>query len=480
MTGMGERVIRVTVGSSRVQVEASLARVAAVDGHVNAVCTLDSSALHQADARDRELEQGRRRGPLHGVPILIKDNVDTAALATTAGSLALAAGAPPARDAALVRRLRAAGLVVLGKTNLSEWANFRDDVSTSGWSAYGGLTRNPYALNRSAGGSSSGSGAAVAAGLARLAVGTETNGSITCPAAYNGCVGLKPTVGTVSTAGVVPVSRSMDSPGPMTATVAEAASLLTVMAETGIDYAAHAVDGRLAGKRLGVPRDPWWGYSRHADAAGEAALRLLSAAGATIVDDVDLGALGNFGWENELVVMLAEFSDGLAEYLAARSGDVPRTLEDLVDFNLRHADLELAHFGQSLLERALTAPGVASQEYAAARAMCVQVSRAEGIDRALSQHDLDALMTPSYAPAEPIDLVNEKPPVPGSCSQPAALAGYPLLTVPVNVAAGLPVAVTFWGTAGSEATLIEIAAGFEAARDRELGSLPEPTFPQFV
>ena len=229
-----------------------------------------------------------------------------------------------------------------------------------------------------------------------------------------------------------------------------------------------------------MPRAPWWGYSRHADAAGEEALRLLSAAGAIIVDDVDLGALGTFGWDNELVVMLAEFPGGLAEYLEARPGDVPRTLEDIIDFNLRRADVELAHFGQSLLERALTAPGVESQEYTAARATCLQVSRADGIDRALSQRDLDALITPSYAPAAPIDLVNEKTPVPGSCSQPAALAGYPPLTVPVNLAAGLPVAVTFWGTAASEATLIEIAAGFEAARDRELGSLPEPTFTDFV
>ncbi|WP_148613416.1 amidase family protein [Nocardioides rubriscoriae] len=459
--------------TSREQVEHTLARIAEIDPHIRSVCTLDPTALDQADACDREAATGVR-GPLHGRPVLVKDNIDTAGLATTAGSLALAAADPPAADAPLVRRLRAAGLVVVGKANLSEWANFRDDESTSGWSGYGGLTRNPYALNRSAGGSSSGSGAAVGAGLVRLAVGTETDGSITCPAAFNGCVGLKPTVGTVSTRGVVPIAASMDSPGPMTATVAEAAALLTAMAETGVDYAAHAVEGRLAGKRIGVPRAPWWGYSAGADAAGEEALRLLSAAGAVVVDDVDLGALATVGWDDELAVMLAEFPAGLLDYLATRTGDTPRTVADVIDFNLRHADRELSRFGQSLLERALTVPGVNSSEYAAALARCRQVSRTDGIDRALAAHDLDALLTPAYAPAPPIETADDELLDAGSCSQPAAMAGYPLLTVPVQLADGLPVAVAFWGTAGSEPTLIEAAAGLEAARDRSLGPLPAP------
>jgi amidase len=461
--------------SSREQVERSLARIADVDPQVRAVCTLDPTALDQADARDHERASGAPRSPLHGVPVLVKDNVDTAGLATTAGSLALAAADPPAHDADLVRRLRAAGLVVLGKTNLSEWANFRDDDSTWGWSGYGGLTRNPYDLDRSAGGSSSGSGAAVAAGLARLAIGTETDGSITCPAAFNGCVGLKPTVGTVATDGVVPIAWSMDSPGPMAATVAEAAALLTVVAATGVDYAAHAVDGRLEGRRIGVPRGPWWGYSADADAAGEDALRLLSDAGAVLVDDVDLGPLATAGWEDELAVMLAEFPVGVTGYLATRSGDVPRDLRDVIDFNLRHADLELSRFGQSLLEQALVAPGVESAEYAAALARCRQVSRADGIDRALAAHGLDALVTPSCSPAPLIEPATGIPVEFGSCSTPAAMAGYPLLTAPVRLAAGLPLAVTFWGTAGSEPTLIEVGAGFEAARDRVLGPLPAPT-----
>ena len=465
--------------TSRDLVEQHLDWIASVDPVIRSVCTTDPTAVQQAEELDRETAAGRSRGPLHGVPVLVKDNIDTAGLATTAGSLALAAADPPARDAALVRRLRAAGVVVLGKANLSEWANFRDEESTSGWSAYGGLTRNPYGLNRSAGGSSSGSGAAVAAGIARLAVGTETDGSITCPAALNGCVGIKPTVGTVPTSGVVPVSSSQDSPGPLGATVREAASLLTVLAGGQTDFAAAAEPASLEGRRIGVPRAPWWGYSRHADAAGEEALRLLSAAGAEIVDPVELGGLGEFGWDDELAVMMAEFRHEIGGYLATRTGDVPRTLEELVAFNLTHADEELAHFGQSVFESALTVPGLDTEEYAAARARCVRVSRADGIDKVLAEHRLDGLVTPSYAPAWPIDLVNAEGGA-GSCTQPTALAGYPLVTVPMRLAAGLPVAVSFWGYAGSEATLIGLAATLEAARDRDLGPLPPPAFPEFV
>jgi amidase len=472
--------VRVTDTSARRQVEDALGRLATVRDSVNAVCTVDPSALAQADLRDEETRAGRARSALHGVPVLVKDNIDTAGLATTAGSLALAAADPPAHDAQLVRRLRAAGLVVLGKANLSEWANFRDEGSTSGWSAYGGLTRNPYALNRSAGGSSSGSGAAVAAGITTLAVGTETDGSITCPAAFNGCVGLKPTVGTVSTSGVVPIAHSMDSPGPMTATVPQAAALLSVMAETGVDYGAHAVAGRLAGKRIGVPRGRWWGSSAHADAVAEETIGILAAAGAVIVDDVSLGALDAFAGDEETVVLLAEFRDQLPGYLATRSEDTPRTLEDVVDFNRRNAELELVHFAQSIFEQALEAPGTDSDAYALARATCSRVSRTEGIDRALGEHGLDALITPAWAPAPAIDLVNGPGTVTSTCSEAAALAGYPLLTVPVRLAAGLPVAVTFWGDAGSEGALIELGAGLEAERDRRLGPLPAPSFAEFV
>ena len=460
------------------QVERALARMDEVEGRIASVCTRNDRALDVARERDAESRDGRTRGPLHGVPVLVKDNVDTADLPTTAGSLALAGIPHPSRDALLVQHLRDAGMVVLGKTNLSEWANIRDENSASGWSAYGGLTRNPYALNRSAGGSSSGSGAAVAAGLASYAVGTETDGSISCPAAFNGCVGFKPTVGVVPTEGVVPVSSSQDSPGPLTTTVREAAALLGVLAGGGTDYAAHAVDGRLAGKRIGVPRARYWGYSSHADTHAERAVRQLAAEGATIVDSTDLTSMEDFDEHDELLVLLAELRHGLEHYLATRPGAGPRTLADVVAFNREHAEVELRHFGQSLFEQALEGPDVDSQEYAAARARCLQHGRV-GIDAVLREHSLDALVTPSYGPPVPIDLVNPEAHT-GSCTTPTAVAGYPLLTVPTGLAAGLPVAVSFWGTAGSETNLIEIAHGYERARNRDTGPLPPPTFEPFV
>ena len=465
--------------NARDEVEQLLERIDVVDALINSVCTVHPEALAQADLLDEETAGGRVRSPLHGRAVLVKDNIDTYDLPTTAGSLALADAPPPSRDATLVTRLRDAGMVVLGKANLSEWANIRDEASASGWSAYGGLTRNPYGLNRSAGGSSSGSGAAVAAGLAAYAVGTETDGSISCPAAFNGCVGIKPTVGRVPTDGVVPVSRSQDSPGPMARTVSEAAALLTVLAADGTDYAAHAVPGRLAGKRIGVPRATYWGYSPHADAAAERALGLLAAAGATIVDHTDLPELADEVWEDEMLVLLAEFRAGVADYLATRTGDVPRTLDEIVAFNREHAGTELAHFGQLLFEDALAGPSDGGPEHRAARERGIAATRDGGIDHVLRKHELDALVTPSYPPAHPIDLVNRES-VLGACTGPTAIAGYPLLTVPTELAAGLPVAVSFWGTADSETALIEIAHGYEGARDRSSGPLPEPTFPPFI
>ena len=464
--------------SARELVEQALDRIDTVDSLTNAMCTLNPRAAEDAAVLDAEAAEGRRRSPLHGQPVVVKDNIDTADLLTTAGSLALSE-TPPTSDAKLVQRLRSAGMVVLAKTNLSEWANLRDERSSSGWSAYGGLTRNPYALNRSAGGSSSGSGAAIAARLAPYAIGTETDGSITCPAAFNGCVAIKPTVGLVPTAGIVPISASQDSPGPMASTVSDAAALLSVLAANGIDYASHAVEGRLAGKRIGVPRKVFWGYSAHADTAAEAALTLLSQTGATLVDNTDLESMVDYGFDDELLVLLAEFEPGLRDYLATRPDGGPRSMADVVAFNTAHADTELAWFGQSFLELALESPGVGSAEYAEARAACLTHGRDDGIDAVLRAHRLDALVTPSYAPAVPIDLVNDEHHW-GSCTQPSAMAGYPLVTVPSGLAKGLPVAVSFWGTGGNEATLIEIAHGYEAARNWASGPLPEPTFPQFV
>jgi amidase len=465
--------------SSREAVEQSLARISAVDGELRSVCTLSDDALAVADERDRERAEGRVRSPLHGQPVLVKDNIDTADMLTTAGSLALA-DRPPPRDATVVGRLRDAGMVIVGKANLSEWANIRDASSTSGWSAFGGLTRNPYGLNRSAGGSSAGSGAAVAARLSPFAVGTETDGSITCPAAFNGCVGVKPTVGLVPADGIVPISHSQDTAGPMATTVRDAAQLLSeLVGSGGADYAAHAVEGRLAGKRIGVPRALYWGYSAVADAAAERAVALLAAEGAEIVDGTDLESMVGFDDQQELVVLLSELRADLAAYLATRDADGPQTLEDVVEFNRAHAGIELAHFGQGLFEEALTMPEVGSPEYQDARAVCLAKGRDDGIDRVLREHELDALVSPAYAPAIPIDLVNPEHHW-GSCTQPAAMAGYPLVTVPSGLAHGLPVALAFWGTSNSEATLIEIAHGYEVARDKADGPLPEPTFPDFV
>ena len=460
------------------RVERAFARLDEVEAQISSVCTINDAARDQARALDQEAREGHSRGPLHGQVVVVKDNIDTADLPTTVGSLAFADQPPPARDALLVERMREAGLVLVGKANLSEWANIRDGSSTSGWSAYGGLTRNPHALNRSAGGSSSGSGAAVAAGITRFAVGTETDGSITCPAAFNGCVGFKPTVGLVPTAGVAPVSRSQDSPGPLTTSVREAAALLEVM--SGLtDLGEHAVEGRLSGKRIGVPRRDYWGYSPHADEAAERAVRLLAAEGATIVDETNLDSMTDFGGEDEVTVMLAELRSGLADYLASRPGDGPRTLAELVEFNRRHAATELRHFGQSLFERSLDGPADGDEDYRRARARCLEHARDAGIDAVLRAHDLDALVTPSYAPASPIDLVNPEWHS-GACTQPTAMAGYPLLTVPSGMAAGLPVAVSFWGTAHSERTLLEIGHGYEQARLRSTGPMPAPALTPFV
>ncbi|WP_211841565.1 amidase family protein [Rudaeicoccus suwonensis] len=457
--------------SSADRLQQAIDRTADVNPQIAAVCTPSPDALDDARRRDTE----EPRSALHGIPVLVKDNIDTAGLPTTAGSLALADVPPPSRDATLVRRLRDAGMVLLGKTNLSEWANFRDGNSVSGWSAYGGLTRNPYALNRSAGGSSSGSGAAVAAGITPFAIGSETDGSITCPAAFNGCVGLKPTVGLVPRDGIIPISHSQDSPGPLTATVAQSAALLAVL--TGQAYDAAVGQERLRGVRIGVPRKTFWGYSDHADGPAERALQLLSEAGATIVDNADLPA--ELGWQDELLVMLAEFRAGLADYLRTRSGDGPRTLADIVQFNKAHAAEELPHFGQSLLEEALVAPDLNDRRYLDALERCRAQSRGGGIDAVLREHDLTALVSPACPPAFLIDHVNPEHTA-GACSTPAAQAGYPLLTVPSGVAAGLPVAVTFWGTAHSEQSLLRIAAAYEAARDGDTGPLPAPAFVPFV
>jgi amidase len=466
-------IARVTSGPAQDEVRRLLGLIEEIDPRIRSVNAVNSHALAEAEALDDESAEGRSRSPLHGRAVLVKDNIDTAGLASTAGSLALA-DAPPERDAPLVRRLREAGMVVLGKTNLSEWANIRDLHSTSGWSAHGGLTRNPYALNRTAWGSSSGSGAAVAARLAAFAVGTETNGSITAPAAACGLVGLKPTVGRIPTEGVVPISWSQDSPGPMALTVADTAALLDVLAGTDT---ADDLERGVRGLRVGVPRD-LWDHSPAADAASERALSMLSHAGVHIVDDLTLPSLKDLDDEIAITLMLVELKVGLAKYLATRNASV-RTLADVIAFNRAHPEQELPWFGQSLLEQAEETEGVASSAYLEAVDACAAAGIAE-LDRTLGEHELDALIAPATAPAPPIDLVNGDPHGGGGASDSSALAGAPILTVPVELARGLPVAVSLWGARGTETTLLQLGRALEARRDAASGPLPEPTFAEWV
>ena len=462
-----------TSGPAQDEVRRLLGMIEEIDPRIRSVNAVNSQALAEAEALDRESATGRRRSPLHGRAVLVKDNIDTAGLASTAGSLALA-DAPPDRDATLVGRLREAGMVVLGKTNLSEWANIRDEHSTSGWSAHGGLTRNPYALNRTAWGSSSGSGAAVAARLAAYAVGTETNGSITAPAAACGLVGLKPTVGLVPTEGVVPISWSQDSPGPMALTVADTAALLDAMAGTST---TDELERSVRGLRVGVPRD-LWGYSPAADTASERALSLLSRAGVHLVDDLELPALKDLDDDVGITLMLVELKVGLAAYLATRDASV-KTLADVIAFNHEHAEEEMPWFGQGLLEKAQETDGIGSTAYLESVDACTAAGLAE-LDRTLGEHELDALIAPAMGPPPPIDLVNGDSSGGGGASDSSALAGSPILTVPIELAHGLPVAVSMWGARGTEATLLQLGRALEAGRDASTGPLPEPTFPEWV
>jgi amidase len=469
--------------SSSELVDHLLNRIGEVDegahGLHSVLCT-DPSARAVALERDAERRDGRVRGPLHGVPVLLKDNIDTVTLPTTAGSTALTTSRPQA-DATLVTRLTTAGAVVLGKTNLSEWANFRSVHSASGWSAVGGLTANPWALDRSAGGSSSGSAAAVAAGLAPIAVGTETDGSIVCPASFNGVVGIKPTVGLVPGTGIVPISHSQDSAGPMARTVRDAAALLDVLADTaGVFTAACAddlADSPLADLRIGVARD-WFIGHPETDHVVETALTLLAKAGAAIVDSADVPLMPAYdAGADELTVLLAEFAHGINAYLATRTEGSPRTLAELIAFNAAHADTELAHFGQELFELAVAGPSIESDEYRTARARGVRAARAEGIDATLHGNDLQLMVAPAFGPAWKSDLVNGDPRDAGSrCTTAPAVAGYPIVTLPAGLVGGLPVGMALVGTAGSEVTLLRVAAALEASLDLVGSGALQPTF----
>lgn len=450
---------------------AYLQRIASIDRSgptLNAVIELNPQAEADARALDAERSAGRVRGPLHGIPVLLKDNIDALPMVNSAGSLALAEF-KPTRDAFLVQRLRAAGAVILGKTNLSEWANFRSTQSSSGWSGRGGLTRNPYALDRNPCGSSAGTGAAIAASLAAVGIGTETDGSITCPAAVNGLVGLKPTVGLVSRDGIIPISASQDTAGPMTRSVADAATLLQAIAApdpqdratarapaSSVDYLAHLKPDGLRGARLGLLRNPLREDPAIA-ATLDRAVQTLRAAGATVIE-THLATDGK--WDAaEQTVLVVEFKAGLNAYL--RSHNAPVTsLEQLIDFNRKHAQREMAYFGQELFEQAQAAPGLDDAGYLSARANAKRLAGPEGIDAALQAERLDALIVPTTGAAW-VTTLGKGDTFPGAGYGAAAVAGYPSLSVPMGQTQGLPLGLLFMGTAWSEPRLIELAYAYE-------------------
>lgn len=464
-----------------------IARIEAFDRAgpgLRSVLEINPDALGIAAALDAERSDNGPRGPLHGMPILLKDNIDTAdRMLTTAGSLALL-GTRPAQDATVAARLRTAGAIVLGKANMSEWANFRSDKSSSGWSARGGQGLNPYILDRSPCGSSSGSGQAVAANLAMAALGTETDGSIVCPAHANGIVGIKPTVGLTSRAGVVPIAHSQDTVGPMARTVRDAAILLGALTgsderdpatTTGVgqsftDYTRFLDPHGLRGARIGVPRAHYFGYSPEADAIVEAAIALMREHGAIIVDPADIPTAQQIADDPaELNVLLYEFKADLNVYLSSRvpderHPDAPqmRTLADVIAFNTAHAGDELPLFGQELFLKAEACGPLTDQVYLEALATSRRLAREQGIDAVMDEFALDALIAPTGGPVWTIDPQagdHES----GSSSSPAAMAGYPLISVPAGLAGGLPVGLTFMGRAYSEPLLLRLAYAFEQA-----------------
>lgn len=465
--------------SSRDLVREYSERIAALDRHgptLRHMLDLNPDAESIADQLDRERRSGRIRGPLHGIPLVIKDNIDSAdRMTTTAGSLALE-GSRARRDAFLVERLRAAGAVVLGKTNMSEWANFRSTRSSSGWSSRGGQGRNPVVLDRTPCGSSSGTGGAVAASYAAVGIGTETDGSVTCPAATVGIVGLKPTVGLVSRSGIIPISATQDTAGPMARTVADLAILLSAMTgvdprdpataagapHAGTDFTRFLDPSALAGKRLGVTRKRFTGYHDATDQCFEEALGVLHALGAVVVDPTDLPHAGEYD-DAEYQVLLYEFKDGLNAYLAGLGEGAPvRSLEEVIYFNERERARVMPYFGQEIMHLAQEKGPLTTPAYRRALATCRRLSRTLGIDAVMARHRLDALIAPTGNPAWPIDLVNGDH-FTGSVTTPAAVAGYPHITVPAGHVQGLPVGLSFFGRGWSDGALIGMAYAFERA-----------------
>jgi amidase len=461
--------------SSRSVTEKYLARIHQIDKagpRLNAVIEINPDALTIADTLDQERKAKGARGPLHGIPILIKDNIDTGdRMNTTAGSLALLGSQAP-RDAFVAAQLRKAGAVIIGKTNLSEWANIRSNHSTSGWSGRGGLTRNPYALDRNPCGSSSGTGAGVSANLCVAGVGTETDGSVVCPSSANGLAGLKPTVGLVSRSGIIPISHSQDTAGPMARTVRDVAILLGAMAGADAeDSATAASQGKgfadytkfldpaaLKGTRLGVARK-YFGFNDAVDQLTETLIGAMKQAGAKIVDPADIPTFGKFD-ESELTVFYYELKADLAAYLARRGNTDVKSLKDVIEFNERNREREMPYFGQDIFVKSEQKGGLDSKEYLDALALNQRLTRAEGIDFIMDKFKLDALVAPTGGPAWITDLINGDHSAGGSSSA-AAVAGYPNINVTAGYLWGLPVGISFFGRAWSEPTLLKIAYSFE-------------------
>jgi amidase len=463
--------------SSRSVVEQYLARIAAMDRTgpaLQSIIETNPEALQLAEELDRERAAKGTRGPLHGIPVLLKDNIDTAdRMTTTAGSLALE-GSIPQRDSHVAERLRAAGAILLAKANMSEWANIRSSRSSSGWSARGGQCRNPFVLDRNPCGSSSGSAAAVSANFGAVAVGTETDGSIVCPASANGVVGIKPTVGLVSRAGIIPISHTQDTAGPLCRSVADAAALLTALAgadprdaataasagHVEQDYTAFLKKDGLRGARIGVARAKFFGYSDATDRLAEAAIGVLTREGATVIDPADIPHAGEYD-AAELEVLLYELKADLNAYLAGLGPDARvRTLADVIAFNEREREREMPYFAQELFVQAEAKGPLTESGYRKALATCTRLARTQGIDAVMAKHRLDALVAPTGNPAWPTDLVNGDH-FTGSSSTPAAVARYPSVSVPMGYAWGLPVNLSFFGAAWSEPTLIRLAYAFE-------------------
>ena len=440
------------------------------------VLEVNPDALSIADSLDQERKSGRVRGPLHGVPILLKDNIDTAdRMTTTAGSLALE-GSIPLQDAFIAAKLRSAGAVLLGKSNLSEWANIRSTHSSSGWSGRGGQAKNPYVLDRNPCGSSSGSGGAVSANLCAGAIGTETDGSIVCPSSANGIVGIKPTLGLVSRTGIIPIAHSQDTAGPMARTVRDAAVILNALSGIDtrdsttmvnrsrgqIDYTRFLDLNGLRGARIGVARTKFFGYSDVTDKLVSDAIDAMKAQGAVIVDPANIETAGKFD-DSELDVLLYELKADLNTYLAGLGPKAPvRTLQDIIDFNEHHRDQEMPWFGQELFVQAQAKGPLTEKKYRDALAKDRKMSRTDGIDATMKKYKLDAIVAPTGSPPWVTDLVNGDH-FTGASSTPAAVAGYPNINVPAGYSHNLPVGISFFGRAYSEPTLIKIAYAYEQA-----------------